>query len=138
MRRQGEVPAGELVESTAKVILRERAVPCDGDEDVPKLVHRAQEALGVHPTSISGGVDGAQTSKKILDGLTNVVFGIAELRNRGYGTGHGGVEARVGLHPCNAHLAIVAARTRCEFMLDTLRDPAAPWRLNIRRPGVEA
>lgn len=120
--------AKELVESTAKIILRERGVEFADDEKIPQLVPRAQEALGVHPTSISGGVDGAQATKKILGGLTAVVVGIAELRNRGYGTGHGGAEVRKGLYPRHAHLAVSAARTWCEFMLDTLQDPAAPWR----------
>lgn len=119
--------AKELVESAAKIILRERGVTFDGSEDVPKLVHRAQEALGVHPTSVSDSADGAQASRKILGGLATVVVGIAELRNR-YGTGHGPAEARMGLHPRHTHLAIAAARTWCEFMLDTLQDPAAPWR----------
>lgn len=120
--------AKELVESTAKIILRERGVAFTKDDDVPQLVPRAQEALGVHPTSVSGGVDSAQASKRILGGLTAIVVGIAELRNKGYGTGHGGAEVRTGLYPRHAHLAVSAARTWCEFMLDTLQDPAAPWR----------
>lgn len=54
--------------------------------------------------------------------------GVAELRNRGYGTGHGLGATRAGLGARHAHLAINAARLWCQFMLDTLADPRAPWR----------
>ncbi len=58
----------------------------------------------------------------------SVATGVAELRNRGYGTGHGATGARVGLHTRHAHLAVNAAITWCQLMLDTLADPNAPWR----------
>ncbi|WP_234326405.1 abortive infection family protein [Streptomyces sp. NRRL S-495] len=34
----------------------------------------------------------------------------------------------------HAHLAANAAITWCELMLDTLRDPAAPWRKTVTPP----
>ncbi len=58
----------------------------------------------------------------------SVATGVAELRNRGYGTGHGATGARVGLHARHAHLAVNAAITWCQLMLDTLADPNAAWR----------
>jgi hypothetical protein len=54
--------------------------------------------------------------------------GLVELRNRGYGTGHGPGMARTGLGSRHARLAINAAKLWCEFMLDTLGDERAPWR----------
>jgi len=57
-----------------------------------------------------------------------VAIGVAELRNRGYGTGHGATSARVGLHARHAHLAVNAAITWCQLMHDTLADANAPWR----------
>jgi Abortive infection C-terminus len=45
------------------------------------------------------------------------------LRNRGLGTGHGSATARVGLGSRHAHLAVNAALTWCQLMLDTLADP---------------
>lgn len=36
--------------------------------------------------------------------------------------------ARVGLGTRHAHLAVNAALTWCQLMLDTLADPEAPWR----------
>lgn len=67
--------------------------------------------------------------KKILGSVMTVAIGVAELRNRGYGTGHGATGARVGIHARHAHLAVNAASTRCQLMIDTLADPKAPWRI---------
>ncbi|WP_407661080.1 abortive infection family protein [Kitasatospora purpeofusca] len=53
---------------------------------------------------------------------------MAELRNRRYGTGHGQASAPNGLGARHAPLTPQRALTRCELMLDTLRDPEAPWR----------
>lgn len=58
----------------------------------------------------------------------HVVLGVAEPRNRGYGTGHAVAGARVGLHTRHAYLALGAAHTWCQLMIDTFADPTAPWR----------
>jgi hypothetical protein len=57
-----------------------------------------------------------------------ITAGLAELRNKGYGTGHGPNGERVGLRPRHARLAVNTAMTWCSFILDTLADPEAPWR----------
>ena len=120
--------AKELIESTAKVVLHERGLPVDDKEDLPQLVRAAQVALAVHPASASPGPDGSDAVKKILGGATAVATGLAELRNRGYGTGHGRGERRIGLRGRHARLAVAGAKMWCEFMLDTLSDERAPWR----------
>lgn len=121
--------AKELVESTAKIILKERGVVIDvGKDDLPALIKKSQIALGVHSSVVVPGADGEQSTRKILSGLAQAANGLGELRNVGYGTGHGRGEARVGLHPRHAHLAATSARAWCEFMLATLADEAAPWR----------
>ncbi|MGA6159751.1 abortive infection family protein [Stenotrophomonas sp. NPDC087984] len=66
--------------------------------------------------------------KKILGGVASIAVGVAELRNRGYGTGHGQSSAPTNLGIRHARLAANAAITWCQLMLDTLGDPAAPWR----------
>jgi len=121
--------AKELVESTAKVVLREVGETVDERDDLPALVRQASLALGVYPQSL--GPDGSEGVKKILGGAITVTTGLAEFRNRGYGTGHGAGERRVGLRPRHAHLAVAGARLWCEFMLDTLTDPAARWRKDL-------
>jgi len=50
------------------------------------------------------------------------------MRNDGYGTGHGQRASTSGLGLRHARLVIDAAKTGCEFILDTLSDPSAPWR----------
>jgi hypothetical protein len=124
--------AKELIESTAKVVLAERGLPVNDKDDLPKLVHQAQQALGLDPSSATPGPDGTDAVKRILGGVSTIAAGLAELRNRGYGTGHGAAGARVGLRPRHAHLAVNAAFTWCQLMLDTLADPEAPWRKQER------
>jgi hypothetical protein len=91
--------AKELVESTAKVVLRERGRP-----------YQATLALGVHPNTQSPGPDGSDAVKKGLGGAVAITTGLAELRNRGFGTGHGTAAAPGGLGPRYAHLAAAGAR----------------------------
>lgn len=120
--------AKELIESTAKAVLVERGETFYERDDLPALVRQAQQALNLHPSSATPGPDGSDAVKKILGSVTGVAVGVAELRNRGYGTGHGSTTARVGLGTRHAHLAVNAAVTWCQLMLDTLADTSAPWR----------
>lgn len=121
--------AKELIESTAKVVLVQLGHAVDErSDDLPALISRAQKALRLHPSTATSGPDGSDAVKKILGGLTSAAVGVAELRNRGYGTGHGPASAPVGLHPRHAYLAVGAARTWCQLILDTLADQRAPWR----------
>ncbi|UGT70795.1 abortive infection family protein [Nocardia gipuzkoensis] len=119
--------AKELVESTAKLVLRERGVPFDSGHDLPKLARMAEEALLVHPSQAKPGPDGSSTIRKVLGAALTITSGIAELRND-YGTGHGRDTAPSGLGPRHARLAVNGARLWCQFMLDTLADSKAPWR----------
>jgi hypothetical protein len=65
----------------------------------------------------------------------SVALGVAELRNRGYGNGHGLAERRTGPGVRHAHLAVNAAITRCQLMLETLHDECAPWRVKSPDPS---
>lgn len=120
--------AKELIESTAKTVLEERGLQISEKDDLPVLVKQAQEALGLHPSAARPGPDGTDAVKRILGGMISVASGLGELRNRGYGTGHGPKGERIGLRPRHARLAVNAAMTWCSLMLDTLADAEAPWR----------
>jgi hypothetical protein len=122
--------AKELVESTAKVVLLERGRTVNDKDDLPALARAAQDALGLHPSSIVPVPDGSDAIKKILGAVTTIASGLGELHNRGYGTGHGTAGARTGLRARHAHLAVNAAVTWCQLLLGTLADPEAPWRKN--------
>ncbi|WP_439676771.1 abortive infection family protein [Embleya sp. MST-111070] len=124
--------AKELIESTAKVVLTERGVTVDDTMGIPALVKEAQQLLDLHPSSHTPGPDGSDAVKRILGSVSGIAIGLAELRNRGYGPGHGPATTRVGLRPRHAHLAVNAALTWCQLMLDTLADPEAPWQARTR------
>ncbi|MET8049734.1 abortive infection family protein [Streptosporangium sp. NPDC005286] len=109
-------------------MLIERGLSPSDKADLPQLVRDSQAAIGLHPSSVPTGPDGSDAVKRILGGITSIALGLGELRNRGYGTGHGPASAPVGLGPRHAHLAVNAALTWCHVMLDTLDDPNAPWR----------
>ncbi|MER5322531.1 abortive infection family protein [Streptosporangium roseum] len=94
------------------------------------LICRAQQGLHLSPAKKASGPDGTEAVKKILGSASAsaIAVGVAELRNRGYGTGHGPAGPRSGLSSRHAHLAANAAVTWCELILETLTDPRAPWR----------
>lgn len=123
--------AKELIESTAKLVLTETGHNLTGREGLPELVKLAQEQLQIHPTQAIPGPDGTEPVKRILGSSSMIATGVAELRNAGFGTGHGGAVPRYGLGPRHARLAVNAARTWCEFILDTLADERAPWRQSL-------
>ncbi|WP_405142631.1 abortive infection family protein [Sphaerisporangium sp. NBC_01403] len=123
--------AKQLIEATAKVVLQERAQPVNERSDLPELIKQAQIALLLHPSqqqNRSGDPDNAESVKRVLGSLSSLAIGVAEMRNR-YGTGHGRFSAPSGLGPRHARLAVNAAATWCEILLDTLTDPKAPWRM---------
>lgn len=123
--------AKELIESTAYTVLLERGVQVPDDPKVPRLVRAAEMALHLHPSQQAPGPDGTEAVRRILGALSAIAVGVAELRNAGYGTGHGLPDVPSGLGARHAHLAVGAARVWCECMLDTLADERAPWRRTV-------
>lgn len=68
--------ARALLETTCKTILHERGEAPDSSGDLGRLYKQARQALGLEPTS---GVP--QSVHQILNGLTQVVGGLASLSN---------------------------------------------------------
>ncbi|MEV0934283.1 abortive infection family protein [Streptomyces phaeochromogenes] len=120
--------AKQLIEATAKTALRELSIEIDKNAALPALVSTVQKALKLDAGSAPDGPDGSKSVKKILSGSVNIAVGVAELRNQGFGSGHGQASAPAGLGVRHARLTVNAAVTWCELILDTLSDPAAPWR----------
>jgi len=118
--------AKDLVESTAKLVLRERGESVTGKEDLPALVARAQAVLQLSAAGVEAS-DEARTLKTILGSLSRLTQGVTELRNR-VGVGHGREAVPTWVRPRHARLAAGAAATWCNLMLETLGDPDAPWR----------
>jgi hypothetical protein len=126
---QGAIGAAkQLIESTAKTALRELGESVEKNPDTPVLVGRVHKLLGLDAASAPEGPDGSKAIKKILSGAVNIAVGVAEFRNQGFGSGHGQASAPAGLGVRHARLTVNAAVTWCELILDTLTDPAAPWR----------
>jgi hypothetical protein len=119
--------AKDLVESTAKLVLRERGFPYSDLDDLPALVSRSQKALMLHAAGITSATEEAQVLKSILGSLAHLTQGVAELRNT-VGVGHGRDNIPEWIRPRHARLAAGAASTWCNLMLETLGDLEAPWR----------
>jgi hypothetical protein len=119
--------AKDLVESTAKLVLRERGFPYLDSDDLPALVSRSQKALMLHAAGVTSATEEARVLKTILGSLAHLTQGVAELRNR-VGVGHGRDNIPEWIRPRHARLAAGAASTWCNLMLETLGDPEAPWR----------
>ena len=120
--------AKQLIEATAKTALGELNIEVDRNAALPALISTVQKALKLDAGSAPDGPDGSKAVKKILSGSVNIAVGVAELRNQGFGSGHGQASAPTGLGVRHARLTVNAAVTWCELILDTLSDPAAPWR----------
>lgn len=111
--------AKAVIEATTKLVLKELGATYNEKADVPELVKAAQKVLKLHPEMLAPTAPGVETSKRILSNLSQVAFGVAELRNQ-YGADHGRSEGTVGLGPRHAHLAVGCAATYCRMLLETL------------------
>ncbi len=120
--------AKELVEATVKHVLLELEGAVPENQDLPGLSKQALSKLGLHPSAIAPTAKGAEIMKRILEGQARTAPGLAELRNLGYGTGHGQGRRVKGLKRRHAELAARSAITFSAFVLDTLHDEDAPWR----------
>jgi hypothetical protein len=120
--------AKELVEATAKHVLLELGEELPENADLPGLSKLALAKLRLHPKAIAPTTKGSEVMAKILSSLGQTAGGLAELRNLGYGTGHGAGLRVKGLGRRHAEFAARAAIAYTTFVLDTLNDPDAPWR----------
>jgi abortive infection Abi-like protein len=120
--------AKELVEATMKHALAELAEAYDSNADIPALAKVLHRRLRLDPRGIAPTARGAETMVRLLAGFSQIPQSLAELRNEGYGTGHGQVTRISGIKPRHADLAARSAIAYAAFILDTLADPEAPWR----------
>lgn len=112
--------AKDLVESTARLVLRQRGAPANESDDLPKLVGAAQRSLGLDAASVEGSSTKETAAlKKILSSLTTLTQGLTELRNK-VGPGHGRESVPTWVQPRHARLAAGAAQVWCQLVLETL------------------
>lgn len=110
----------ELVEAVAKYVLKCKGKVA-GKEDLSKLVKSAASELALSTDDIPNSIKGAESIKRILAALNQIVSGMAELRNL-YGTGHGRPASLRTVKPRHAKLAVGAAITLTTFLLETMED----------------
>jgi Abortive infection C-terminus len=118
--------AKELLETVLRTILGEYGAQPAGD--IRELLKRVQRKLKLDPASADGR-PGAETIRRTLNNLGQVVIGVAEVRNL-YGTGHGRSRA-AELERAHAKLTVNAAVTLATFLTDVFR--ASNWSPNGRR-----
>ena len=133
--------AKEFVESICKTILDEREEPYGKNDDLLALVRKTTKVLQLTPDDIASAARAAETIKRMLMNLAQLVQGSAELRNA-YGTGHGRsrAQARQRLEPRHARLAVGTATTLGVFLYETheAREQArraAPMQRSLKAAG---
>jgi len=116
--------AKEMVEAVCKWILVSEGVEPDTEWKLPKLVNETAKILKVTPSDVREDAKAAETIRRVLGNLSQIVSGIAELRNE-YGSGHGKASGRGGLGPRHARLVVGAAETLAVFLSQTYDDRGA-------------
>lgn len=109
--------AKEIVESCCKLILDDRKLKYSEKAEIPELLKLLRKEIKIMPDGIDENAKGAKEIKGILTSLGNIAHSLAPLRNA-YGKGHGRGRDFKGLQPRHARLAIGAASTFVDFVLD--------------------
>ena len=111
--------AKELVESTAKLVLKRSGVEYGKSDDLPSLVAKAHTSLGINAKQVEDSAENAVGIRTLLGAVSRIGVGMAELRNQ-VGTGHGQAEVPTWVTPRHARLAVGSAHVWCQFVLETL------------------
>lgn len=111
--------AKELVESTAKLVLKRFEVEYGKSDDLPSLVTKAHTALGINAKQVRDSAENAVGLRTLLGAVSRIGVGMAELRNQ-IGTGHGQAAVPTWVTPRHARLAVGSAHVWCQFVLETL------------------
>lgn len=109
--------AKELLETVLKSILGLHGTGKETKLEIPALVKKANVALGLDAGGVRGSDAAAEQRRKVLGSLTQLVMSTAELRNAGFGTGHG-ISRRPELDAPTARLVVDAAVTAAHFYME--------------------
>lgn len=110
--------AKDLVESCCKCVLLDRGVEVGRKATLPQLAKRTAGELKLVPEGVPESVRGADNIRRVLQNLASLVHHLAELRGL-YGSGHGRDGKYRGLQPRHARLAVGAAATFIDFVVET-------------------
>lgn len=110
--------AKEIIEHIARVVIaRSGAADPPKDTDLGDLTKAALKSLALLPADVPDAKRGADSIRRALQGLVQIVQGTAELRNL-YGTGHGR-KATARLYGRHARLVVGAALAWAGFIAET-------------------
>lgn len=112
--------AKELVEGCCKHILDDRGVAYPEKAEIPQLLKLLRTELRIMPDEIGEDAKAANEIRDILTSLGKIAHSLGPIRNA-YGKGHGRGRDFKGLEPRHARLAIGAASTFVDFVLDRHR-----------------
>ena len=108
--------ARSLIESVCRTVLKERSVPYDHTDDLPKLFRSVSRILPFLPPGASGAVGARGSVTKTLSGLSTAIQGICELRNQFGLASHGAESHRPVMERVQALLAAQTADTIVGFL----------------------
>lgn len=109
--------AKELVESCCKLILDDRRVEYSEKAEIPDLLKLLRKEIKIMPEGIDESARAANEIRDVLTSLGRIAHSLGPIRNA-YGKGHGRGRDFRGLEPRHARLAIGAASTFVDFILD--------------------
>jgi hypothetical protein len=109
--------AKELLETVLKSILGLHGTGKATKLDVPELLKKANVRLGLDAGGVRSSDPGAEQRRKALGSLAQLVIATAELRNAGFGTGHG-ISQRPELDVPTARLVVAAAVAVATFYIE--------------------
>ena len=109
--------AKEIVESCCKLILDDRNVSYPENADIPKLLKLLRTEIRIMPQDIDKNAKASKELREVLTSLGKIAHALGPIRNA-YGKGHGRGRDFKGLEPRHARLAIGAASTFVDFVLD--------------------
>lgn len=104
----------ELLESVFKAVLHIEGAAI-GKDDMPKLWKKVQIALVLDPGQVTETTPGADSLRRLLGSLTQIVVSVTELRNL-YGTGHGKSKAPK-LDTESAQLLVAAGTALASYIM---------------------
>jgi hypothetical protein len=107
----------ELLETVLKAVLGLHGAGPETKLDIPKLVKDANVALGLDAAGVRSADPGAKQRRQLLGSLSHIVNSSAELRNAGFGTGHG-LSQRPALDIATARLTVSAAVAAATFYIE--------------------
>jgi hypothetical protein len=107
----------ELLETVFKAVLGLHGNGRETLLDLPRLAKEVNVKLGFDATGHRGDDPGAEQRRRLFGSLTTIVTATTELRNGGFGTGHGGSQRRA-LDLATTRLVVSSAVALATFYIE--------------------